>query len=83
VVPPKDIFTLHKVHATTMVTRKNMHDKQLNYFNEKDMNNNKNQTNMVKNQANMVKVLTKLTKMMSMTSFQIFNNKVIILALET
>jgi hypothetical protein len=48
VVPPKDIFTLHKVHATTMVTWESMHDKQLNYFKEKDMNNNKNQINMVK-----------------------------------
>jgi hypothetical protein len=38
---------------------------------------------MVKNQANMVKVLTKLTKVMSMTSFQISNNKVLVQALKT
>jgi hypothetical protein len=82
-VPPKDIFTFHKVHATTMVTRESVHDKQLNYFNEKYMNNNKNQIDMVKNQAYMVKVLTKLTKVMNMIPFQISNNKVLIPTLET
>jgi hypothetical protein len=64
-----------------MVTQKSMHDKQLNYFKEKNMNNNKNWTNMVKNQAHIMKVLTKLTKLtkvMNMMSFQISNNKVLV-----
>jgi hypothetical protein len=43
-----------------------MIDKQMEYYKEKDKNNNKIQGDMVKNQADMVKVLTKLTKVMSM-----------------
>jgi hypothetical protein len=48
-----------------VVTQENMFDKQLEYYKERDKNNNKNQINMVKNQADMVKAFTKLTKVMS------------------
>ncbi len=43
-----------------------MIDKQLEYYKEKDKNNNKIQGDMVKNQVDMVKVLTKLREVMSM-----------------
>jgi hypothetical protein len=49
-----------------MVTQKSIFNKQLEYYKEKDNNNNKNQADMVKNQANMVKALTMLTKVMIM-----------------
>ncbi len=57
--------SLHKIHTNTVVTQENMFDKQLEYYKERDKNNNKNQINMVKNQADMVKAFTKLTKVMS------------------
>ncbi len=57
---------LHKIHANIMVTQKSIFNKQLEYYKEKDNNNNKNQADMVKNQANMVKALTMLTKVMIM-----------------
>jgi esterase/lipase len=53
-----------------------MLDKQLEYYKEKDKNNNKNQANMVKNQADMVKALTKLTEVMSMVYAQASNIQV-------
>jgi hypothetical protein len=43
-----------------------MIDKQLEYYKEKNKNNNKIQGDMVKNQVDMVKILTKLTEVMNM-----------------
>jgi hypothetical protein len=53
-----------------------MLDKQLEYYKEKNNNNDKNQADMVKNQADMVKVLTKLTEVMRMVYAQASNIQV-------
>jgi ABC-type phosphate/phosphonate transport system ATPase subunit len=53
-----------------------MLDKQLEYYMEKEKNNNKHQVNMVKNQANMVKAFTKLTEVMYMVFAQASNIQV-------